>query len=688
MLLSELLFATVELKKDLNNYAARLANGSDSLIQKCKFARLQCSLLVILGVLNFSVQASSVESYAKFNDFGKMRISPDGKYLAVIANKENRRVVVVLVTDTLKASHVVFFKGSNDQVGNFSWVSKQRLLVEVSRFFPSEMERPFGGGELFAVDADGAKPKRIFTYDLPTNARKRRNSGIGFGGFASLIDPLESEEKHALIKACSFTGEVCSFFKINLFNGSLKGKQKLPPRSHSFVLDDDKQPRYAMTETEFNERKIFGRLNDKWTLLGSFPYPGGMIRPMSISGDGSFVYAVDDREGGPEIVVKADRNLKNISAKLYQHRLTNILDYHSDADNKIYALEAGLGRPELVILESENESVQHLSALRLLFPEKVVKIVDQAKDGSLQLIAVSSDKIPPEYYLYNVDTKSLKFLLSQRPWVKESESVATKVLEFQSRDNLTITALLTMPSYKSGTKAPLIVNPHGGPHGPFDNWEYDPQAQFLASLGFAVLKVNFRGSGGFGAEFEAAGFRQWGREIQYDIIDATRHVISLGHIDAERVGIMGGSFGGYSALQSSILAPSLFKAAVGVVGVYDFKLMYSSGDIRGRFSGRRYLEKALGKDDVEFKEFSPVTRVKELKAPVLLIQGEKDERAPVKHSDLMASRLAELGHPHSYVVMPNEGHGFYKLENRVRHFELISEFFVKELGLNDMKSVY
>jgi dipeptidyl aminopeptidase/acylaminoacyl peptidase len=132
-------------------------------------------------------------------------------------------------------------------------------------------------------------------------------------------------------------------------------------------------------------------------------------------------------------------------------------------------------------------------------------------------------------------------------------------------------------------------------------------------------------------------------------------------------------------LQSSIVAPDFFKAAVGIVGVYDFSLMYTAGDIRGRFSGRRYLEKALGKNEAEFAEFSPVRRVAELKAPVLLIQGEKDERAPVKHSDVLAQRLAAKGHPHEYVVMPNEGHGFYKPENRVRYYQLFLAFFDRHL---------
>ena len=142
---------------------------------------------------------------------------------------------------------------------------------------------------------------------------------------------------------------------------------------------------------------------------------------------------------------------------------------------------------------------------------------------------------------------------------------------------------------------------------------------------------------------------------------------------------MGGSFGGYSALQSAILEPDFFKASIGVVGVYDFKLMYTNGDIRGRRSGRKYLEKALGRDEEQFASYSPLARAHELKAPVLLVQGEKDDRAPVIHADKLAQRLNELGHEYQYIVMPNEGHGFFKLENRARYLQSVEQFLAKHL---------
>ena len=630
----------------------------------------------------FGIDRSEIEPFSSFSKFGKTRVSPDGKFIAVQTRRDNRRVVVILKTSSLTPSHVVRFVGEDDQVGDFQWVSDDRLIVGVSRFSKNRMEAPGGGGELFAVNADGSKGKRIFTYDLGSNERKRKNSGLGFGGFAFLVAPLEDERKYALINACGFGGS-CELYRINVYNGSLRDRQKLPNGvgyDSPAILDDDNRAVYAVAQTDFGFREVYGKTGSDWELIGKYPYPGGMLMPISVTEDGKAAYALDDRDGGPQKLVKTSRSLDQLEV-LNQHRLTDVRGYHRDSEGLLYAVEVGLGIPEVVELVPNHPDLARLKMLRAAFPGKIVDIVDDAQDGSVLLIAAYSYRSPVAYYLFDTEKNQARFLWSQRPWVEEAESASMEVVEFVSRDGLTITGYLTLPNgASSDNRAPLIVNPHGGPHGPFDTWGYNPETQFLASQGYAVLQVNFRGSGGFGSGFEMAGFRKWGREIQFDIIDGAQFVLKKYPLDANRVGIMGGSFGGYSSLQSSILAPDLFKAAVGVVGVYDLTLMYTAGDIRGRFSGRRYLEKAIGEDPSEFYEYSPVRRAHELQTPVLLIQGEKDERAPTKHSDVLAEVLRANEKVYEYVVMANEGHGFYNLENRIRYFDLFTTFFDRHLA--------
>uniref|UniRef100_UPI00260202F5 alpha/beta hydrolase family protein n=1 Tax=uncultured Shewanella sp. TaxID=173975 RepID=UPI00260202F5 len=147
--------------------------------------------------------------------------------------------------------------------------------------------------------------------------------------------------------------------------------------------------------------------------------------------------------------------------------------------------------------------------------------------------------------------------------------------------------------------------------------------------GIAVLQVNFRGSGGYGSAFEALGHQKWGTDIQYDIIDGTRDLITQGIVDKNRICIVGGSFGGYSALQSSIIEPDLFQCAIGMYGVYDLQLMFKKGDTSRIRSGQAFLSTVLGKDATQLKAMSPTHHVDKLKAKLLLIHGGNDERAPI-----------------------------------------------------------
>ena len=221
--------------------------------------------------------------------------------------------------------------------------------------------------------------------------------------------------------------------------------------------------------------------------------------------------------------------------------------------------------------------------------------------------------------------------------------------------------------------------PHGGPHGVRDTVHYDSTSQMLANNGLAVLKVNFRGSGGYGENFERAGHRKWGAEVQFDIIDGVKHLIDTGIADQGNICIMGASFGGYSALQSSIIEPDMFKCAIGVVGVYDLPLMFEEGDIQRRRAGTEYLHAVLGNDEKELKAFSPVHNIDKLKAPVLVVHGKEDERAPIEHAEHLIAAMEKHEHPYEYMEFKDEGHGFYNQEHRTKYYQKVLTFLNKHL---------
>ncbi len=636
---------------------------------------LNVLVVLLLSFFAPSIQASQqqelpIEHFTELPKFSSLKISPNGDYLSVSVKVGQESQVVVLDRKTMRPIHRHRFQQEKASVAGHWWVSDKRMVFGLETFVPTMQEAPLRNVMLYGVDFDGKRE------DVLASPLCKKCDLWG----AELLDPLVDEKKYALVLSYTRSGTRQKVARMNLRNGSISKAVSVPPRTIDIVLDKSKQPRYAVSGNDAGDRLVHYREPGKveWTLLAQYPYPGGWMFPVGFSADESRALVLDSRDGGTQAVGFADLRLQSVE-HLFRDSVTDITGYDIDENDQLYAASAGIGKPRRVILNPEHPQAQTLQRLEASFPDDAVSITSSTQDGSLHLVGTRSEKNPGTYYLYDESAGELTYLLARMPWIKSQQGFTTTDFIFEARDGLKITGLLTMPKAQGDERVPLVVMPHGGPHGPYDRWGWDSHVQFLASRGYAVVQVNFRGSGSHGADFEKAGFREWGRKIQFDIIDGARYVIANNPIDAERVGIMGGSFGGYSALQSAILEPDFFKASIGVVGVYDFNLMYTNGDIRGRRSGRKYLEKALGRDKAQFQEYSPLARAHELKAPVLLIQGEKDQRAPVVHADKLAQRLEELNHEFEYIIMPNEGHGFYKPENRQRYFRSVEQFLAQHL---------
>ena len=226
---------------------------------------------------------------------------------------------------------------------------------------------------------------------------------------------------------------------------------------------------------------------------------------------------------------------------------------------------------------------------------------------------------------------------------------------------------------------PTVVLLHGGPYGVRDYWGYNPEVQMLALAGYNVIQINFRASGGYGANFDNAADYHWGDHVQQDIIAGTRWAISQGVAKAGNICIMGGSFGAYSALQSASLAPDLFSCAIGVAGIYDLTLLAKKGDITRVTYGEAFLDNVIGNDETQLKSFSPVYQAGQIKANVLLIHGEKDKRAPLIHAERMQDALEDAGKQVKLSEYDDEAHGFYAEENQIRYFKEVVQYLNTQL---------
>ena len=251
---------------------------------------------------------------------------------------------------------------------------------------------------------------------------------------------------------------------------------------------------------------------------------------------------------------------------------------------------------------------------------------------------------------------------------------------FTARDGLQVTGFLTVPASQGNAKLPLIVMAHGGPIGIIDNWFFDVDAQFLASRGYAVLQVNFRGSGGRGKGFETAGYKQWGLKMMDDLLDGVAWAKEQPEIDGSRMCTYGISFGGYAAMMLPARAPSTFKCAIGYSGLYYLPSAYTQDSMSGDKQGKNYFIKAMGDDPELLKQQSPAMLADRITVPVMLIHGGNDKVTELNQAVMMRDALSKTGRTPEWILEKDEGHGFYDAKRQQAFYERLEAFLAKHLA--------
>jgi dipeptidyl aminopeptidase/acylaminoacyl peptidase len=294
------------------------------------------------------------------------------------------------------------------------------------------------------------------------------------------------------------------------------------------------------------------------------------------------------------------------------------------------------------------------------------------------LVEAWSGRNPGDFYIFDTVAKKAEHLISRSSWVDATQAGNVEPFAFKARDGLTLHGYLTTPAGKSG-KLPMVVMPHGGPIGIFDDGSYNIEAQMLADAGYAVLQLNFRGSGNYGRAHRSAGAKQWGGTMQDDVTDATRWAIEQGHADAGRICIYGASYGAYAALMGAAREPAMYRCAAGYVGVYDLPLMFTSGDTRGVTWAQNWMKDWVG-EPAALAPVSPVNLADKVTVPVFLAAGGEDERAPIQHTRKMEAALKKAGVPVETLYYDTEGHGFYTDPHRREYYGKLLAFLSRSLG--------
>ncbi|HWH14576.1 MAG TPA: S9 family peptidase [Miltoncostaeaceae bacterium] len=311
-------------------------------------------------------------------------------------------------------------------------------------------------------------------------------------------------------------------------------------------------------------------------------------------------------------------------------------------------------------------------------------ISGQDAEETTWIVGFDDDRDPGATYLFDRRTHEARFLYRPRPWLSPDHLAPMEPVRITSRDGLTLRAYLTLPVGVPHEGLPAVLLVHGGPWSR-DSWGFDPQAQFLANRGYAVLQVNYRGSTGFGKAFAHAAEREFAGRMHDDLIDGADWLVDRGYADPARLGIYGGSYGGYAALVGVTFTPDVFAAAVSYVGPSSLVTLVRSFPAYWRpllaSTWYRYVGDPDDPDDLaDMERRSPLNLVDRIRTPLLVIQGANDPRVTQRESDQIVAALRARGVDVEYIVKDDEGHGFVKPENRMEAYGAIERFFARHLG--------
>lgn len=654
-------------------------------MKRCLLVVFGLSMLVRTGTAN-AAGAIPIQDFVKHPVYSDVKISPNGEYLAMTVDRGEQDVLTVLRTSDLSLVKVNQLPNAAS-VGSFHWVSPNRLLFNSVRKIGS-FARPFGTGEWYGVNADGSQARPLIFYG--TRDVTQRGKAIGNERF-SLLDTLKQDDTSVLMSVNyprSKDGAGTEVVLFDTISGRRKGLARAPRENCSIAVDATKAPRFAICyddeDAEGNydsQNELYRREDDgKWKLINSSKASGKMLAVLRSSSDGR-VYATQSDGKAPEAFGIIDTQSGEFKP-LFKDPVSDPARYISSADGEtVIGVVTEAGAPTINLVDEEHPDAALYASLASAFEGQAVDFSSATADGKKIVVSVYSDSNPGELYLFDRDTGKARFLMQNRSWLDAKKMATVKPFELTTRDGLKIHGYLTVPNGSNGKDLPMIVNPHGGPMGPRDNWRFNSETQLLASRGYLVLQVNYRGSGGFGKAFQDKAYGQWAQGIMNDVIDATHWAINQGYANKDRICIYGGSFGGYASLMAPVRDPELFQCAFGYVGLYDAQIQMTKSDTSQSDAGRRYLVRAFGKSRAEQDAMSPITYASQLKLPVYLAAGARDPRCPPEHTEAMAKALSAAGNPpEGMIIQSGEMHGFYKEENNLKLYTEMLDFFNRHIG--------
>ena len=609
-------------------------------------------------------------------------LSDDGSQIAYVQSKGDLRVVVAQAVADGKPTPLAKFDDAQMRPNRLEWVNQRRILISAHARDPDSVGMRNRLTRVFGVDSDG----RNFAWlgrNWPVHGSRALQSPVQ----DRLVHLTPQEPETILISYWANNEDSPQVMRMNVDDGRLTVAEKRQKDIYNWYADSQGAIRAGTTSDEDTYR-LWARVDasQEFKLVTeSDKYEENGPRFVDFHPDPRKLYVIN-RQHDRWALFEFDIETRAIGSLVEANSEFDVTGIQSSGSRReVVGVRYAEDRRRIRYFDDrvEAESGQLRDTLaRELGHEVDVASLSESVDGTKQILEVSSDRQPPVYYFYDRSVRRIERLFAELPDVPVELLATTKRVTFRARDGLAIPAYLTLPVGVEPRALPAIALVHGGPWSR-DVIEWDPEVQLLVNRGFAVLQVNYRGSSGFGKAFRDAGDREWGQKIQDDITDGVQWLIDVGIADADRIGIMGASYGGYAALVGLVKTPRLFRAGVAYAAVTDIETML--GDDRWYGSDDTFDRKRIGGeigDADRLRAHSPLRRASEIRVPVLLGHGEDDQRVHVRESRMMAEALeaSGAGKRFEYMEFPHEIHGFALESNRIRWYTRVAAFLEENLA--------
>ena len=637
-----------------------------------------------------------VQTFFRNPDIGAIKLSPSGKWLAMTAAAGNGRIALAVVDVDGKVPIALAASAGNTDVRSFEWVDDERLVFNVVDTRLGGTDQRFGPG-LFSVRRDGKEMRELiklrdaFVSTSPVIGREP------LGGNHSLLMIPRDGSGEVIVGQYKWTdwGELDTMdaLRLNVTTGRTRPFAiARPAHVRDWLFDPKGEPRVTVSTRE-GVTSIHWRApgQDGWTRIATGPSLQQKFRPRFVDESGRLYVTANVGRGATEALKLFDfasgvpEPQSIVTTPGFDFDGSLVQDATGDT---VYGVRVVTDAETTVWFDRRMQELQRIVDAK--FPGRINTLsCSRCKDPELLLVHSYSDQDPGRFWLYRPRAEAWTSLGAVRRDIAPARMATLDFVRAKARDGLDLPIWVTTPKkdapgVRDGKRAAVVLV-HGGPWVRGGNWGWDGNAQFLASRGYVVIEPEFRGSTGYGAVHFRSGWKKWEGAMQDDVADALHAVAAKGLVDPKRVCIAGASYGGYATLMGMIRYPDLYRCGVAWVAVTDPRLLFeNSWENDSSEEARQHSMPAMIGDPVKdaamLKSAAPLERAAELRGPLLLAFGRDDRRVPVRHGTLMREALRAQGREPEWIVYDDEGHGWFKVANRVDFWTRVERFLDAHIG--------